>query len=289
MNIKLLADSGCDIPLDELKEKGIYLVPVKILFGLEDYKDKVEMSVEEFYEKLETTEVHPTTSQPSPQDFYEAYEEAKEDGVEILVGMVLSSQLSGTYQSAIIAQNLFESTYGTDGMKIKIFDSLNATVTLAACVYTFSDIINRGGTLEELDTVWEVLKERTKLAGALTTLEYLQRSGRVSKAKAIVGRILNLRPLVSIVDGLVKPIGTALGSDSALKKEIEFLKKHFNSEEELRAVYINGRIPKLEEKLKVMVNEEFNIKKEHGITVGPAIGVHVGPEAVGVALQPLYE
>ena len=289
MNIKLLADSGCDIPLDELKEKGIYLVPVKLLFGLEDYKDKVDISVEEFYEKLETAEVYPTTSQPSPQDFYEKYEQAREDGVEILVGMVLSTKLSGTYQSAMIAQDLFESTYGTEGMKIKIFDSLNATVPLAACVYTFSDIINHGGTLEELDSVWEVLKERTILAGALTTLEFLQRSGRVSKTKAFVGKIFNLRPLVSITEGVIDTIGTAIGSDSALKKEISFLKKHFNSEEELRAVYIHGKRPDLEGKLKDMVNEAFNIKKEHAISVGPAIGVHTGPEAVGVALQPFYE
>ncbi|MCG3218678.1 MAG: DegV family EDD domain-containing protein, partial [Candidatus Heimdallarchaeota archaeon] len=122
MTVRLLVDSTCDLSLQELEDKDIYMVPMNILFENDEYRDGVDIAREELYERIEKSQISPTTSQPSPEAFYKTYKTARDAGVETLFGLFLSSKLSGVMQSAMIAKNLFEQEY--DDLEINLNDSL---------------------------------------------------------------------------------------------------------------------------------------------------------------------
>ncbi|MHA1912692.1 MAG: DegV family protein, partial [Candidatus Kariarchaeaceae archaeon] len=268
--VRFLVDSCCDLPIEEIKKKKLYYIPLNVHFGDEDFKDVLGLSLDDFYQKLEA--IHPTTSQPSPQEFMEVYEKARDDGTKKLYALHLGSLMSGTVQSATIAKNLFDTMY--DDMEIIIKDSMSVSAPYGLQVFTVMDIVKRGTTHEELEKVFDKLQKDTRLGAVVNSTKYLIRGGRLRGAKAFASKIFSLKPIICIIDGGVEGIGSSRSFEGAMKKIIEYQQKFFTAEEPLRANYAHSIRPDLLEEMKGMTEEVFNVIKSDSTQLGSVISTH---------------
>lgn len=272
--IRILVDAAADYQTEELKEKNIDLIPLKVTIGDTTYLDGVDLDRNDFYRILEQSGTFPKTSQPSPQEFLDIFETVKENGDE-LICILLSSELSGTFQSAVLAKDM------ADYDKIYLVDSLSATYTIKvmadyACRLR-SEGIGAAGIAQKVDA----LKSRVKVLAALDTLEYLSRGGRLSRTAATIGDMANIKPIVTLTaEGKVGILGKCLGKNKAICA----IKKHLQEMElddsfPVYSIYSYGtdNCAKFEEKLE---QEGCRISKR--LQIGPTIGSHIGPEAFGI-------
>lgn len=186
MAIRFLTDSTSDILPEEAAQRGIDVVPLKVLFGEESYRDNVDITHQEFFDKLVTSKVFPTTSQPSPADFLPYFERARDQG-DTLICLHISAVLSGTMQSAQIAKEMC----GYD--KIYIIDSKEAIIGLRMLVDLGIYLRDHGSTAEEIVAELESARDRVRLFAVLDTLEYLHKGGRLSTAVTVLGTLLKIR------------------------------------------------------------------------------------------------
>lgn len=272
--IKILVDSSSDYSMEEIKQKGMEFVPLHITFGETTYADNVGLERNDFYRMLTESADFPKTSQPSPQDFLEIFEKAKENGDE-LICILISSSLSGTCQSATLAKSM------ADYDKIHIIDSLTATIAIKIMADYGLKLIEEGLSAEEIVARIENMKSRVKIAAGLDTLEYLRRGGRIGRAAAMVGELANLKPLISVgTDGAIDTIGKCLGKNKAVSQIIRFLEtSKLDPEFPMYSVYTLGtaNTEKLEQKLAA---SGYQVQAMHQI--GATIGTHVGPGVFGV-------
>lgn len=272
--IKILVDSSSDYKMEEIKQKGMEFVPLHITFGETTYEDNVTLQHDDFYRMLTESEEFPKTSQPSPQDFLEIFEKAKENGDE-LICILISSSLSGTFQSATLAKSM------VDYDKIHLIDSLSATIAIKIMADYGLQLIEKGLSAEEIVARIENMKSRVKIAAGLDTLEYLRRGGRIGRAAAMVGELANLKPLISVgTDGAIDTIGKCLGKNKAVSQIIRFLEtSKLDPEFPMYSVYTIGttNTEKLEQKLSA---SGYQVQAMHQI--GATIGTHVGPGVFGV-------
>ncbi|MCG3219669.1 MAG: DegV family protein [Candidatus Heimdallarchaeota archaeon] len=284
-DVRFLVDSCCDLALEEIKKRNLYYIPLNVHFGEDEFKDVLGLSLDDFYQKVE--DIHPTTSQPSPQEFMEVYEKARDEGTKKLYAFHLGSLMSGTIQSANIAKNLFETMY--DDMEIVIKDSMSVSAPYGLQLFTIMDVVKRGTTEEELDKIFEKLQKDTRLGAVVNSTKYLIRGGRLRGAKAFASKILSLKPIICIIDGGVEGVGSSRSFEGAMKKIIEYQQKFFTAEQPLRANYAHSIRPDLLEEMKRMTEEVFNVQKYELTQLGSVISTHLGPNGVGLALTPLIE
>ena len=276
MAIKILTDSASDISAQEAKEMGIIMLPMRITFGTEEFYDGVDLSAKKFYEKLVENKDLPKTAQITPFRFEEAFAEATKNGDEV-IAIILSSQLSGTYDAACQAAKLFEG-------KVYVLDTLSATVgERLLCQYALQ-LIDRGLTAKAIFEELNKMKDKLCVMAVLDTLEYLKKGGRISSVVALLGNMLNLRPIVKALDGKVKMIGKTRGK----RKGLEFMNNYIGEK------WIDFSMPYgvfytgLDESgAKVYVQDNPTIWQDGEKTpvyiMGSTIGTHVGPGAIGVA------
>ena len=214
--IKIITDSTSDIDVTYAKELNIDIVPLKVIIDGKEYKDRVDLQPDQFYSLLEKSEVLPTTSQPSPQEFLNYYEEAKEKGDSVIV-MTLSGTISGTYQSANIAKDLAEYE------NIYVIDSLNATQALRLLVLKAVALREEGKDAETIFNELQAYKERVRIVAFVDTLEYLCKGGRMSKTVAAAGTLLKVKPIIGLRDGKLEMFSKARGAVKATAKIIELI------------------------------------------------------------------
>lgn len=272
--VRIITDSGsdCMAPYPE----NLTVIPLTIHFGDEEYRDGVTIDHKTFYEKLTSGNQLPTTSLVPPGDFADAFRSAREAG-ETVVAVVLSSKLSGTYQSAVLAAGDFDNVY--------VVDSLNATVGLQVLVKYALELADRGLGAARIAQELEQAKGHVNLLGMPDTLEYLQRGGRISKTAAVLGGVLSIKPVLRLIDGVVVMIGKARGSKNGnnyliqevTRSGIDFSKPlclgYTGLSDALLQRYIEDSRPLWEGKI-----DSLPIS-----TVGATIGTHVGPGAIIVA------
>ena len=271
--IRIITDSTSDIGLDYAKELNIEIVPLKVILNTAEYKDRIDLQPEKFYELLENCDALPTTSQPAPQDFMDFFEDAKQKKDSVIL-ITLSSGLSGTYQNACMAKDLVEYE------DIHIIDSLSATQALRLIVEKAVSLRDKGFSAEEIVKEIENYKTRVKIYGIVDTLEFLFKGGRLSRTSATVGSVLKLKPIIGFKEkGKLDVFGKARGTQKATDKLIDLIKQgnEIDLDEPVCIAYTgnNTSIEKFENKLK----DELGIKNvKHGV-VGPVIGTHAGPGA----------
>lgn len=272
--VRIITDSGsdCMAPYPE----NLTVIPLTIHFGDEEYRDGVTIDHKTFYEKLTSGNQLPTTSLVPPGDFADAFRSAREAG-ETVVAVVLSSKLSGTYQSAVLAAGDFDNVY--------VVDSLNATVGLQVLVKYALELAGRGLSAARIAQELEQAKGHVNLLGMPDTLEYLQRGGRISKTAAVLGGVLSIKPVLRLIDGVVVMIGKARGSKNGnnyliqevTRSGIDFSRPlclgYTGLSDALLQRYIEDSRPLWEGKI-----DSLPIS-----TVGATIGTHVGPGAIIVA------
>lgn len=272
--IRIIVDSSADLTTEELKEKNIELLPLNVLLDGKTYQDGINLERNQFYELLTSCDDFPKTSQPSPEAFISLFEDAKEKGDELIL-ILLSSSLSGTYQTAFMAKNMVEYD------NIHIIDSLTATHMIHIMADYADKLRKEGLSAVEIVEKVEAIKLKVKVLAAVDTMEYLYRGGRVNKATAAIGELAKIKPIITVnEEGKVIVTGKCLGKNKALRFIIDNLKnKDLHPEFPLYSVYTYGteNCEKLEEK---MEKEGFTIKDRY--QVGSTIGAHVGPGVFGI-------
>jgi DegV family protein with EDD domain len=276
MPVKIVTDSGADLPEQLAKELGITVVPIYVRFGEEVYRDRVTISEDEFYERLTHDPVYPSTTQPGPQDFLEAYQKlsAEADGI---VSIHISGKLSGTYNSALMARDMLEG-----GCPVEVVDSETLSMSVGLIVIAAAEMAKAG---ESIDKIVEAAKQaipETYLFFLLDTLEYLKRGGRIGKAKALMGSILNVKPMLTVKDGELVPVGQARNRAKGMDKLFDFAKNAGNIQD-LAVVY--NTTPDEAQALVERLGSVFDKEKIRMSRVGPGLGVHGGPGAMLIALR----
>ncbi len=270
--IKFLVDSGSDLFPNS---PGVdFFVPITISVDGEEYKSGTELLPDRFYELQATAAEFPKTSQPSPQEFLKIFEKVRDAGDE-LVCFTISSALSGTYQGAVMAKELS----GYD--KIHIVDTRTATHLIAVIVDYASKLREEGNTAAEIAEKCETFRSKVKVLAGVDTLEYLYKGGRMSRATAAVGSLVNIKPILTVTpDGKVEAIAKAIGKGKAIQTVLDkFEINDIDNRFPIYSIYSSGleNCEALEEKLKAK-----GITPAKRVQVGPAIGAHTGPGVFGV-------
>lgn len=271
--IRIVVDSSADFFAEELKERQIELVPLNVTLGGETYQDGVNLEKNQFYELLIGQEDFPKTSQPSPEDFLNLFEDAKEKGDDVIC-LLLSSSLSGTCQTAHLAKNMAEYD------RIYIVDSLSATIGIRLLAEQADKLRQQGLPAAEIASQLEELKSRIRIFAGVDTLEFLCRGGRVSRASAAIGELANIKPIISVSqEGKVVVLGKCLGKNKALRFLMDKLEANPADEDfPFYSIFTYGteNTEKLEAKL-----EKAGLSYTSRQQVGASIGAHVGPGAFG--------
>lgn len=273
MGIKIITDSICDVPKEYVEKYSIKVMPLTVHFGDESYKDGIDLTLEEFLAKLEKSEVLPTTSQVPPGDFIEAFKEELALGNKV-IAIHGSSQLSGTYNSAVMAM---EQIGGED---IHVIDSMGITMGAGILVIKAARLAEEGLEPEEIVKVLEASKQRLKSLFILDTLKYLHKGGRLSLTASIVGSILNVKPILTVNNGKMELYGKARGMKKAIAEVMDTVKENGWTLDG-KVIGIN-HIADLEH-MKILEEElrrEYNIKEIIRGEVGSVVATHGGPGAV---------
>ena len=275
MKTRIIVDSTADLA-PEIKER-VHIVPLTVHFGEKEYIDGVTIDHKTFYEKLIESDVLPTTSQAAPDAFMKEFEKAKE-ACEGAVVITLASKFSGTCQSAMIAAAEFENIY--------IVDSASAAMGSGILVELAFRLVDEGKTAEEIAKALEEEKKKIVVVALVDTLEYLKKGGRISKAVAFAGGVLNIKPVLSVIDGEINMLGKARGSKMGNNLLVQEIDKaggiDFNKPVLLGYSGISDALL-----LKYIEDSRYiwegNLKEVRYTSVGSVIGTHVGPGAVVVA------
>ncbi len=272
--IKILVDSSSELTKKEAEEKGYLFVPIGVSLGGKEYADGVDLTKDKFYELLTGSGEFPQTSQPSPQAFLELFEQAKRDGDEI-VAILLSSALSGTYQSAVLAKQM------VDYEGIYLIDSLTATGVIQILADYAKGLSEEGKGAAEVAERTDAFKARVHAIAMVDTLEFLQKGGRIGKTAAMIGELARLKPLITLTeDGKVGVIGKAIGKNKAMSFMMKWLEEHPVDEAfPSYSIFTSGtaNCEQFEEKL-----EKHGIATAGRLQLGAAIGTHIGPNAFGI-------
>lgn len=272
--VRIITESGSDIVAPF--PANLTVLPLTIRFGSNEYKDGIDINHQKFYELLTTGKDFPSTSLVPPGDFEAAFDAAAAAG-ESVVAIILSSKLSGTYQSAVLAADGRENVY--------VVDSLNATLGQHILVEYALRLADQGKSAKEIAAAVEKAKTRIILMGLPDTLDYLHRGGRISKTVAVLGGALNIKPVLRLIDGVVEMIGKARGSKNGNNYLIQEVKKHgvdfsmplllgyTGLSDELLQRYIRDSRDLWEGKIDTLPIS----------TVGATIGTHLGPGAIVLA------
>lgn len=276
MSVRIILDSTADLP--QALKCRFTIVPLPLFFGDEEYLDGVTIDHKTFYEKLIESDVLPTTSQPTPDAFAQAYQAATADGSEALV-ITLSSQLSGTYQSACIAAEDFPG-------KVRVVDSLSAAIGAGALAQLALSLADEGLSAEAIAQELERQRENLQVIAMVGTLEYLKRGGRISKTAAIAGELLSIKPVIGIREGKVAILGKARGSKQGNNLLIKLIQE--SGGVDFAKPVLLGYTGLSDALLQKYIADSAQLWAESpsplAVTpIGSVIGTHAGPGAIAAA------
>lgn len=279
----IVTDSTADIPADLVKKYDIRVVPLRLMFGSDTYLDGVEITASEFYKRLVESPQLPTTSQPSPADFVEVYESIlKESPGCSILSMHLSSGLSGTYQSALLATSLIEGD-----PDITVWDSKSASYGFGLFVVHAAGLATEGLAVDEIISSTEELRSKRCLYFLVDTLEYLQKGGRIGKASAVLGTLLNIKPILSIDDeGIIYPVEKVRGRKKATARMIELFQKDLAGVTNINVAVGHTADPASVDDFLAQLSTVFTVKETVQSDIGAVIGTHVGPGTIAAYIWP---
>jgi DegV family protein with EDD domain len=275
MAVEIVTDSLSDITPEFAKELGVTTVPLYVRFGEEVFRDRVEMTTDEFYHKLVHGDIFPTTTQPSPGDFLEVYEKLAKKTDEILV-VTVSGVLSGTYQSAVQAKSMIE-----EKCRIEVVDSRMVAMSLGLIVIKAAKAAKDGANLDELADLVRKAIPRSHLVIYFDTLKYLARGGRIGKAQGLMGAMLSIKPILTIKDGEMAPLTRVRSPAAGLDYLYNFV-PGFAKIEALAVEHATtpDEADDLVERLGAIIPKE----RIYRSIVSPVLGTHAGPNALALTV-----
>ncbi len=278
--IQIVTDSSAHLPPDQRQLHDITVVPLKAIFGTTVYRDGVDLTNQQFYSMLPKAKEHPTTSQPSAGEFMQVYRPILEAGKEI-VSLHLPSKLSGTYASACAAKTELETQF-RKALPITIVDTPWISMALGMLCIAAAQAAEAGQSREEVTALVNALIPKLNLIFVLDTLEYLRRGGRIGGAKALLGTLLNVKPLLHLENGQVEPLEQQRSRTRALRRLLDIVGERADQKPWHISV-LHAEAPQEAMALEKQIKDRFNVREFYLTEIGPVVGVHTGPCAVGVA------
>lgn len=276
--VAIVTDSTAYIPLEYRQNHNITSVPLQVIWGQDTYRDGIDIQPAEFYQRLTTSKTMPTTSQPSAAVMQKAFGELLEQGYEVL-GLFISSKLSGTYQSATQGRELL--TQGQD--KVTILDSETASMALGFQVLTVARAAEQGASLQECQKLAGEAMKTTGIYFMVDTLEFLHRGGRIGGAQRFLGTALNLKPILAVRNGKVEAVERIRTKGKALERVLDLVAEQCKGKKPARLATIHANI---QAEAKTMLEEAASrIGAEETILseISPVVGTHTGPGTLGLA------
>ena len=270
--IKIITDSSVDLPKEVLEKYNVEVMPVLINFGEESYLDGISITRDDVFRRIDKGDVFPTTAQITPNRFVEKFEKYLKEGYKILV-IIMSSGMSGTYQSACLAKNMLES------QNIEVIDSQSVCSGLGLLVIRAAKLVEKGFSLSEITLDLEDIKNKINVSLSFDSLDNLVKGGRISKAVGVVTGVLGIKLILEIKDGLMSVKDKVRGSKKALKRILKDLQDS-DLREDLPVILINLDMEEISNPLREYMDEN-NIKYIDG-TVGSTVGIHSGNKISGI-------
>jgi DegV family protein with EDD domain len=276
-NIALITDSTCDLPRQYLEQYNIEVVPLTIIWGEEQFRDGVDLSPEDFYQRLVKDPVIPTTSQPTPQEMVQAFESVKEKGADEIVILTISSAMSGTYTSASRAAELLD-------IPVHVLDSRANSMSLGWQVLAAARAREKGGDVQAMLSAAEKARGSMVLMISLDTLEFLHKGGRIGGASHFIGTLLNLKPQITVNhhSGEVEGGRRSRTRKKALADLYTDFFAQIDSGKSLRVAVLHNAALEEAEEIANQIREEFQPEELIIGIVSPVLGVHTGPGAVAI-------
>lgn len=278
MSVKVVVDSGGDIPGDLVSEHALEIVPLKIRFGEKEFIDTKDLSTDQFWDLCETSNDFPQTSAPSSGDFETAFINAKNAGFSEIVCLTLSSDLSATFQAAAIAAKSLENE-----INIELIDSRLATFAMGNLAITSSIEARKGSSASEIAALVRSRIPDVHAFGALDTLDNLRKGGRIGKAAALFGSLLSFKPIIDVRNGIIEADSKQRTRGKALKYLIDKVVA-YGSITDVAIIHANAPdVEEFAEQLKAATGiHDLTIAK-----IGPVIGTHAGPRTIGITFRKL--
>ena len=272
-NIRVVTDSACDLPSALTEERSVAVVPLTIRFGTEELVDRDELSSKEFWDRVITGPHMPETAAPAPGAFQEAFLEAHRGGASAVVCITISSRLSATWQAASTAAETV-----ADRIPVRVVDSLSATLGEGLLVQAALDMIDEGRSLDDVVATVEDMKLRTHVYGVFESLDYLRRGGRIGGAAHLVGSLLSIKPVIVVRDGVVE----VESKQRTRARSLQYLAaKAIDAGPLDRLAVADGAAADIDQVITLLHRAEVAHDMVLG-DLGPVVGSHTGPGAVGV-------
>jgi DegV family protein with EDD domain len=273
-NTAIVVDSTADFPDAPARFASWRVVPLYVLFGDESFRDYVELPAADFYARLRTSPVMPTTSQPTPGDFSTVYEELS--GYDRIYSLHLSAKFSGTWESAKLGAG------GQAGNRIRVIDTESASLGITLLGLGVQRRLERGTSDEEIEALVESFKRDAGLVFTVDTLEFLARGGRIGRAAAWAGELLSIKPILTIADGEIVPVRRVRGNKKAFAEFQRTFEDGTVDRPSLRVAIAHADAPDREQALRSMVRDvRPSAQIDAAGMLGPVVGTHAGPGAVG--------
>jgi DegV family protein with EDD domain len=280
--IALITDSTCDIPAAWREQYGIIVVPLTIIFGQQPYLDGIELTAEQFYERLPKEPHHPTTSQPAPKAFLEAYRQAAAQGAGEILVITISSAMSGTIESARRAAQEWATQH--PDIPVHIMDGKNNSMGIGWQTIAAARAQEAGGGLDAMLTAAEAVRKDVAYYISLDTIEYLSKGGRIADAARFLDSLLNIKPLIYVraETGTVGASMPARSRKSAIDGLFKEFFRHININNPMHITVLHNNALQEAQALAERVRQEYNPVELFISIVSPVLGVHTGPRAIAL-------
>lgn len=275
--IALITDSTATIPESFRQEFNITVLPQVLVWGDEMYRDGVDIQPTEFYKRLKHSSTNPSTSQVTPAAFREAYQRLTTEDYQILA-ILISSRLSGTIDSAIQAKELVSEA------QVEIFDSFTSAMALGFQVLTAGRAIQEGAELPEVLDLLAQIRDNTGVVLTPESLEYLHRGGRIGNASRFLGTALNIKPILSVIDGRVEPVERVRTRKKAMQRLVEIVGER-SSGKPVRIAAQHANDIEGAKAIQTMANDQLDVIESILVDVSPVLGTHVGPGTIALSYQ----
>jgi len=274
MAIRIVTDSTSDMPKELAEKYKIKIAPLRVNFGEESFLDGVELTNEEFYKRLGQSKELPTTSQVNPGEFVDIFNEILDAGDEI-IGIFISTGLSGTYHSAEIARDMIKSD------KIHILDSKGVTAMTSLMSIEAAKMVQKGKNADQIMALLEKMIENMKTMFIIDTLEYLVKGGRLSKAQGTIGGLLNVKPIIRVMD-VIETVTKVRGRAKGIKYIMDWLYSQQFELSDKTVFVVNSNDQAFADKIKTCLLENFQVGQILEAQIGAVVGTHAGPGCGGI-------
>jgi len=273
--VVVVTDSTAYIPEEALGDLHVPVIPLWLIWGDERFRDGVDIDPPTFYNRLRKAKVFPSTSQPSAGEFQEFFRKAS-DGADAIVGVFISSKLSGTVPNAQAAQAQMAE------LEIRVVDSLSTSMGMGFMALAAARAAAAGKPVDEVVAAAERMQDRVHVLFAVDTLEYLHRGGRIGGAKRLLGTALNIKPLLQLDDGRIEPLAQVRTKRKAVAQMLDIAEERLEGKRMAGAAIIDVDSRKEADAIAERVKKRFGVSAVYCTPVSPVIGAHAGPGTVGI-------